>query len=116
MPCGDNGRDDYTLVEYYEPHYEGESITFKKRFRNIQNTKMPLYRQFVVLNDQFKNTTPDKRRIIYNQMREISLLFKDDYHNETVICACGRNYTRKNYSRHIKTTLHVKFLKLQEDS
>ena len=69
MPCGDNGRDDYTLVEYYEPHYEGESITFKKRFRNIQNTKMPLYRQFVVLNDQFKQTTPDKRRIIYDQMK-----------------------------------------------
>ena len=51
MPYGDNGRDDYTIVEYFIPTIVNGSIKFNKRHRNIQNEKMPIYRKFIELKD-----------------------------------------------------------------
>jgi hypothetical protein len=116
MPYGDNGREDYTIVEYFIPTIVNGSITFNKRHRNIQNHKMPIYRKFIELKDEMLKTSVEKRVILIEQLKTIELSLKDDYQDETVLCACGRNYTRKNYSRHIKSHLHVNSMKELMDS
>jgi len=114
MPTGFNDRPDYTMISYFAPYFENGNYIFKRRYRNIQDEKLPIYRQFMKLKEIFTNSNPEQRFILIKQINELEKAFQDDYQMTTVLCECGRNYVRKHYSRHIKSHLHKEFLQNQK--